>query len=79
MDAVFPPVAKLAGPGTLVVSIAAGRTLASFEAHLPANIAVVRAMPNTPAAIGRGMTVCAANARHVGSAQALRSPDGRRG
>jgi pyrroline-5-carboxylate reductase len=64
MDAVFPPVAKLAGPSTLVVSIAAGRTLASFEAHLPAKAAVVRAMPNTPAAIGRGMTVCAANA-HV--------------
>lgn len=68
MDAVFPPVAKLAGPGTLVVSIAAGRPLASFEKHLAANAAVVRAMPNTPAAIGRGITVCAANA-HVTPAQ----------
>lgn len=63
MDAVFPPAAKLAGPGTLVVSIAAGRTLASFEAHLGKGAAVVRAMPNTPAAIGRGITVCVANAR----------------
>ena len=61
MDAVFPPVAALAGPETLVVSIAAGRSLASFEAHLPAGAAVVRAMPNTPAAVGRGITVCVAN------------------
>lgn len=61
MDAVFPPVASLAGPGTLTISIAAGRTLNSFEKHLPSGAAVVRAMPNTPAAIGRGITVCAAN------------------
>jgi len=69
MDAVFPPVARLAGPGTLVISIAAGRTLASFEARLAPGAAVVRAMPNTPASIGRGITVCAPNA-HV-------SPQGR--
>lgn len=68
MDAVFPHAARLAGPGTLTVSIAAGRTLKSFETHLPANAAVVRAMPNTPAAIGRGITVCAANA-HVNPGQ----------
>lgn len=68
MDAVFPPVARLAGPGTLVISIAAGRTLKSFEAHLAPSAAVVRAMPNTPAAIGRGITVCAPNA-HVTAAQ----------
>lgn len=68
MDAVFPPAARLAGPGTLTVSIAAGRTLKSFETHLPANAAVVRAMPNTPAAIGRGITVCVANA-HVDPGQ----------
>ncbi len=68
MDAVFPPVARLAGPDTLTISIAAGRTLNSFEKHLPAGAAVVRAMPNTPAAIGRGITVCAANAK-VSAAQ----------
>ncbi|MGE0023433.1 MAG: pyrroline-5-carboxylate reductase [Hyphomicrobium sp.] len=68
MDAVFPPVARLAGARTLVVSIAAGRTLKSFEAHLPAGAAVVRAMPNTPAAIGQGMTVCVPNA-HATPAQ----------
>ena len=61
MDQVFPELAKLAGPNTLVLSIAAGRTIAGFEAHLAKGTAVVRAMPNTPAAIGRGITVCAAN------------------
>lgn len=44
------------------LSIAAGRTLAFF-AGLLGDVAIVRAMPNTPAAVGRGMTVCAANAK----------------
>lgn len=68
MDAVFPDLAKLAGPGTLVLSIAAGKTLSSFEKHLSVGAAVVRAMPNTPAAIGRGITVCVANG-HVSPQQ----------
>ena len=61
MDAVFPSLALIAGPDTLVLSIAAGRSIASFESHLKPGVAVVRAMPNTPAAIGRGITVCVAN------------------
>jgi pyrroline-5-carboxylate reductase len=61
MDDVFAPLAKLAGPHTLTVSIAAGRSLHSFEAHLPLGAAVVRAMPNTPASVGRGITACVAN------------------
>jgi pyrroline-5-carboxylate reductase len=61
MDAVFPPVAKLAGPKTIVLSVAAGRPIASFEAHLADDVTVVRAMPNTPAAVGHGMTVCCGN------------------
>ena len=61
METVFTPVATLAGPDTLVLSIAAGRTVASFERHLAPGRAVIRAMPNTPAAIGRGITVCYAN------------------
>ena len=60
MDTVLPPLAKLAGPQTLLVSIAAGRPIASFEKHFPGG-AVVRAMPNTPAAIGRGITAAVAN------------------
>ncbi len=62
MDDVLPPIARRAGSGTLLISIAAGRTIASFEKHLPEGTAVVRTMPNTPAAIGRGITVCVGNA-----------------
>lgn len=68
MDDVFPPLARLAGPQTLVLSVAAGKTIASFARHLPAKTAIVRTIPNTPAAIGRGITVCVANA-HVTPAQ----------
>lgn len=49
-------------PGTVVVSVAAGVTSASIEALLPEGVAVVRAMPNTPSHIGRGMTGIAAGA-----------------
>jgi pyrroline-5-carboxylate reductase len=68
MDAVLAPLARLVGPETLVVSIAAGRTIASLARHLPDATAIVRAMPNTPAAIGRGITVGVPNA-HVSAAQ----------
>lgn len=68
MDAVFPELAKHAGPATVVMSIAAGKSIASFERHLPSGTAVVRAMPNTPAAIGRGITGAVGNA-HVTEAQ----------
>jgi pyrroline-5-carboxylate reductase len=61
MDQVFAPLAKLAGPNTVVLSIAAGKTIASFEQHLQPGIAVIRAMPNTPAQVGRGVTACVAN------------------
>jgi pyrroline-5-carboxylate reductase len=68
MEEAFPPLAKLAGPSTLVLSIAAGRSIASFERHLRPGAAVIRCMPNTPAAIGRGITVAVAN-RHVTAKQ----------
>jgi pyrroline-5-carboxylate reductase len=68
MDDVFPPLARLAGPSTVVLSVAAGRTISSFERHLAPGAAVVRSIPNTPAAVGRGITVAAANA-HVSAAQ----------
>src|ERR1700733_11033031 len=57
---------SFAGPSTLVVSIMAGATIASIEAVCGGM--VVRAMPNTPAAIGRGITVAVA-AGHVSAAQ----------
>lgn len=68
MEQVFPPLAKLAGPETVVLSIAAGKTIASFEKHLPKGSAVVRSIPNTPAAVGRGITVASPNA-HVTAKQ----------
>jgi pyrroline-5-carboxylate reductase len=48
------------GRGTLFLSIVAGKTLAGLARHLGA-AAIVRTMPNTPAAIGRGITVACAN------------------
>lgn len=68
MADVLPSIARHVGPQTMVLSIAAGKTIASFETALPAGTAVVRAMPNTPASVGRGITVCAANPR-VSAAQ----------
>lgn len=55
MPAALPQVAPLAGSGALFLSIAAGLTLAWFEARLGAATPLVRAMPNTPAAVGRGI------------------------
>ncbi len=46
--------AALAGPDTLVISIMAGTTLAALRGALPHAGAIVRAMPNMPAAVGRG-------------------------
>ncbi|MCW2247222.1 pyrroline-5-carboxylate reductase [Azospirillum fermentarium] len=61
MDGVLAGCAGLVHPGTVFLSVAAGKTIASFARHLGDGAAVVRAMPNTPAAIGRGMTVAVAN------------------
>jgi pyrroline-5-carboxylate reductase len=61
MDAALPPYRRFARPGTVFLSIAAGKTLAYFARHLGAGTAVVRAMPNTPAAVGRGITVACPN------------------
>jgi pyrroline-5-carboxylate reductase len=53
------------------LSIAAGKTLAQLEAGLGARAAVVRAMPNTPAAIGQGITALVANAAVTPEQRAL--------
>ena len=65
---VVPAAAPLVGRSTVVVSIMAGQRLASLERALPPGSAVVRTMPNTPAAIGRGITVAVPNA-HVSAPQ----------
>jgi pyrroline-5-carboxylate reductase len=68
---VVPGLVRWVGPGTLVVSIMAGRTLRGLERVLPRATAVVRAMPNLPAAIGRGITVAVANAAVTPTQRAL--------
>jgi pyrroline-5-carboxylate reductase len=71
MDAALPGYRRFAGPGTLFLSIAAGKTIAYFERALGTDAAIVRSMPNTPAAVGRGITVCCANARTTSEDRAL--------
>lgn len=44
---------------TIVVSVAAGVSLASMESSLAAGVAVVRVMPNTPMLVGKGMSAIA--------------------
>ncbi|QRM56263.1 pyrroline-5-carboxylate reductase [Sinorhizobium sp. BG8] len=61
IDQVLPPLKSLVGPETVVVSVAAGKTLANLRAHL-GDAAMVRAMPNTPAMVGRGVTGAYASA-----------------
>jgi len=58
-----PPLARYIDKTTLVLSIMAGRTIGFLEKSLPTGTAIVRAMPNTPAAIGRGISVAVANAK----------------
>jgi pyrroline-5-carboxylate reductase len=52
----------LLGPRTVIVSILAGKTIGDLRSRLPAATAIVRAMPNLPASIGRGATGAAASA-----------------
>jgi pyrroline-5-carboxylate reductase len=61
LEPVLPEYVELAGSGTVFLSIAAGRPISFYESHLGADAAIVRGMPNTPAAIGQGMTVLTAN------------------
>ncbi len=62
MEGVLPGVASLGNSKPLILSVAAGKTIASFERHFGADAAVIRTIPNTPAAVGRGITAMAANA-----------------
>ncbi len=62
MDAVLAECRAIAGRSGFVLSIAAGKEIAGFERVFGSDRPIVRAMPNTPAAVGRGMTVLCANA-----------------
>ncbi|GHG20186.1 pyrroline-5-carboxylate reductase [Paracoccus aerius] len=65
---------------TLVLSVAAGTTIATFEAAFPGS-PIIRVMPNTPAAIGQGISAMIGNGlatdAHLDLAQALMAAVGR--
>jgi pyrroline-5-carboxylate reductase len=69
LDAAAPSLQPLVAADTLVMSILAGKTLANLLERFSAARAIVRAMPNLPAAIGRGVTGAVAS---EGVAQAQR-------
>ena len=58
---VLPPYRRFAKGGATVLSIAAGTLISTIETILGPGTAVLRCMPNTPAAIGKGMLVCCTN------------------
>jgi pyrroline-5-carboxylate reductase len=66
----MPQLREFVGKRTVAVSIMAGRPLSFLEEALP-GAAIVRAMPNTPAAIGRGITVAVGNAKVTPAARKL--------
>jgi pyrroline-5-carboxylate reductase len=65
---VLPTLKPYIGASTVAVSIMAGRTLGFLERALPERVAIIRAMPNTPAAVGQGITVAVPNV-HVSPTQ----------
>lgn len=75
MGEALPVLGPMGGGGTLFLSVAAGVTIANYEAALGADTPIIRAMPNTPAAIGRGITAMVGNAQataaHLDMAEAL--------
>ena len=71
MGDVLPGYAARIDAGGFVLSIAAGTPISTFERAFGAERAIVRAMPNTPAAVGKGMTVLCANTPTSGDQRKL--------
>lgn len=67
LDEIAPHYRRFVDPGTVFLSIAAGKPVGFFERHLGEQAAIVRTMPNTPAAVGRGITAAFANERVTGN------------
>ena len=67
MGAALPVLQALGNGRTLMVSIAAGTSIATFESVFGPRTPIVRTMPNTPAMVGRGITGICGNA-HAGAA-----------
>ncbi|UWR42259.1 pyrroline-5-carboxylate reductase [Phaeobacter inhibens] len=62
MGEALPQLQQLGNGKTLFISVAAGTSIATYESLLGAETPIVRAMPNTPAAVGRGITAIIGNA-----------------
>ena len=71
MGAALPALQALGNGTTLFISIAAGTTIAAFEAALGADTPIIRTMPNTPAMVGRGITAMCGNAKVSAANMAL--------
>ncbi|WP_284165479.1 pyrroline-5-carboxylate reductase [Frigidibacter sp. SD6-1] len=67
MAEALPGLAALGGGGTLFLTVAAGTTIATYERVLGRATPIVRAMPNTPAAIGKGITAICGNTAVTGT------------
>ncbi len=68
MEDVLPNLVGLKSSRPVILSVAAGKTIATFAKHFGEDAAIIRTIPNTPAAIGRGITAMSANA-HVSKSQ----------
>lgn len=62
MSEVAASLKHLVSPTTLILSIAAGKTISFYESIFGTTTPIVRAMPNTPALVGKGMSVLCGNA-----------------
>lgn len=63
MGDALPAIQTMANGNTLFLSVAAGVTLETYETTLGADSPIIRAMPNTPAAVSRGITALIGNAQ----------------
>lgn len=81
MEAVLDEIGPALRPGQLLVSLAAGITTSFIESRVPEGVAVVRAMPNTPALVDEGMAAISPGShcdeRHLAEAEALLASTGR--
>ncbi len=70
MDSAVPQLRSY-GPGTLILSIAAGTPIATFQTMLATGAPIIRAMPNTPASIGAGITALIGSASVTANQRAM--------
>ena len=75
MGDALPAISAMGNGATLFVSVAAGTPISAYEAALGTHSPIIRAMPNTPAAVGRGITAIIGNAHatanHMDTAEGL--------